>query len=270
MSDSLPEQVLDRRVAVTSVPNTRDLGGLPVDGGVFASGQVFRSSALGAVSEADARVLIDLGVSTVYDLRTEAERATEPDSLPGPARLVHLDVLADANLSVAALIGKLRNDTGALNELLGDGSIQQMLTESYRDFIRLPSAITAYREFFLGLADARREGAALFHCTAGKDRTGWAAASLLTLLGADEQTVRADYLQTNDDLLPAFAPLFESAAAKGVDPGLLQGVFGVQVSYLDAALEEIETHYGAVENYFADGLGLRGETIDALRERFVR
>ena len=265
----MPEPTLDRRVVLSTAPNMRDLGGLPVAGGVFASGQVFRSASLAELSDADRRAISDLGVGTVYDLRTEDERAAEPDRLPESTRLVHLDVLADGKLSVAAVIGKLRGAPGAVNELLGDGAVQQMLTESYRDFIRLLSALAAYRDLFLGLADPARDGAALFHCTAGKDRTGWAAASLLMLFGADEETVHADYLQTNDDLLPAFAPLIEAAAAQGVDPELLKAAFGVQASYLDATLEEIEARYGTLEGYFSRGLSLDDETLVALRERFV-
>lgn len=89
------------------------------------------------------------------------------------------------------------------------------------------------------------------------------------LFGADEETVHADYLQTNDDLLPAFAPLIEAAAAQGVDPELLKAAFGVQASYLDATLEEIEARYGTLEGYFSRGLSLDDETLVALRERFV-
>ena len=108
----MPEPTLDRRVVLSTAPNMRDLGGLPVAGGVFASGQVFRSASLAELSDADRRAISDLGVGTVYDLRTEDERAAEPDRLPESTRLVHLDVLADGKLSVAAVIGKLRGAPG--------------------------------------------------------------------------------------------------------------------------------------------------------------
>ena len=274
MPDSLPEsspsQPLDRRIALATAANMRDLGGLSVDGGVFTHGQVFRSASLASLSTDDGRHFTGLGIAMVYDLRTSEERDTQPDRLPESARLVILDVLADARESVAATIGKLRTAPDSMNELLEAGTIQQMLTESYRDFARLPSATAAYRELFTSLADPHREGAALFHCTAGKDRTGWAAAALLMLLGADKQTIHADYLQTNDDLLPTLEPLIMSAQAKGVDADLIRDAFGVRVSYLDATLEEIDARYGTIERYFSAGLGLSAQTIDAMRERFVR
>ncbi len=268
-SDSLPASTLDRRIVLETAVNMRDLGGLDVAGGVFTPGQLFRSASLSDLSPDDGQRLGGLGVTVVYDLRTSQERETQPDRLPTSVQLLTLDVLADASTSVAAMIGKLRTAPETMNELLAAGTMQQMLTESYRDFIRLPSALAAYRELFLGLADRRREGTALFHCTAGKDRTGWAAASLLMLLGADEATVHSDYLQTNDDLLPTMEPLIRSAQAKGVDPDLMRDAFRVRASYLDATLEEIVSRYGSIDSYFTAGLELSDATLAALRERFV-
>lgn len=268
----MPEQtepILDRRIPITSAANMRDLGGLPVSGGTFARRQVFRSASLANLNPSDGRLLSDLGVELVYDLRTEEECGAQPDRLPESAQLKILDVLADASASVAATIGRIRTAPDSMNEILSSGGIQQMLAESYRDFIRLPSATAAYRELYLSLADDSREGAALFHCTAGKDRTGWAAASLLMLLGASDETVHADYLQTNDDWLPTLEPLLVSASAKGVDPEMLREALGVQLSYLDAALEQLHERHSSVEDYFSDGLGLSAQTIDALRERFI-
>ncbi len=261
--------ILDRRVPLKTAANMRDLGGLPVSGGSFAPRQVFRSASLADLNHADGQVLSDLGVALVFDLRTEEERGAQPDQLPESAQLKILDVLADASSSVAATIGRIRTAPDSMNEILSSGGIQQMLVESYRDFIRLPSATAAYRELYLSLADDNREGAALFHCTAGKDRTGWAAASLLMLLGASEETIHADYLQTNEDWLPTLEPLIASARAKGVDPELLREALGVRLSYLDASLEQLHDSHSSVEDYFKTGLGLSTQTIDALRERFT-
>lgn len=265
----MTEQTLDRRIRLATAANMRDLGGLPVDGGVFAPGQVFRSATLANLNAADGQAFTKLGIAHVYDLRTAEEYGAQPDQLPESARLVNLDVLADATESVAATIGRLRTAPETMNDLLRAGELQKMLAESYRDFIRLPSAIAAYRELFLSLADPHREGAALFHCTAGKDRTGWAAAALLMLLGADEQTIHSDYLQTNEDFLPTLEPLIASAAAKGVDPDLMRDSFGVRVSYLEATLDELESRFGTVEDYFGTGLGLSAKSIEGLRERLV-
>ena len=80
---------------------------------------------------------------------------------------------------------------------MGGGKIEATFVKSYRDFVTLPSAKTAYRELFISLADQNKLPA-LFHCTTGKDRTGWAAAALLTLLDVPKKTVMEDYLRSND------------------------------------------------------------------------
>jgi protein-tyrosine phosphatase len=143
------------------------------------------------------------------------------------------------------------------------------MQDSYRNIVSLPSALSAYRSFYLDLIDPARTGAALFHCTTGKDRTGWAAASLLLLLGVAEDDVRADYLETNTDLLPSLQPILDAAAEKGVDTALLLAVLGVRSDYLDAALDEVRTRYGSIEGYAHDGLGLTPEELRMLHDRFV-
>ncbi|NLA65605.1 MAG: tyrosine-protein phosphatase [Leucobacter sp.] len=260
---------VDRRIHLRSASNFRDLGGLPVSGGHIRPREVFRSASLARLTDDEFGRLDELSITTVYDLRTEAERAAQPDRLPDTARAVGLDVLADGTGGVAHAIGRLRDEPLLVNELLKGGKVKEMLEQSYREFIELPSARHSYRTLFLDLADGEREGAALFHCTAGKDRTGWAAAALLLLLGADDSTVRSDYLQTNTDFLPTLKPLFESAAARGVDTDLLREAFSVQDSYLATSLEQVARTYGSIEDYFLRGLQIDAAAIDALRERFI-
>lgn len=259
----------DRRIDLPSAPNMRDLGGLPVATGTVRTGAVFRSASLARLSDDDQQGFEGLGIRTVYDLRTAGERASAPDRLPAAIPSIGLDVLADSPTAAAADINGILADPAMLAELLQGGRAERLLEDSYRDIVRLPSALASYRGFYLSLADPARPGAALFHCTTGKDRTGWAAASLLMLLGADEATVRADYLQTNADLLPALRPMLDGAAEKGVPAEALMPVLGVRESYLDAALDEVEAGFGDIDGYFRTGLGLDGSVVDGLRERLT-
>lgn len=262
-------QTLDRRIPLVSAPNMRDLGGLPAGRGVVRRGQVFRSASVGRLSGEDRQALADLGIATVYDLRTARERTREPDRLPASAREVPLDVLADDQDDTTTGLVIMSGDARRVADLLGDGRAEAIMEQSYRKFVRLDSAKNAYRAFFHGLADGSRDGGALFHCATGKDRTGWAAAVLLRLLGAGEDAVRADYLQTNTDLLPALQPVLDRAEADGVAPGLLLPILGVRQSYLDAADEEVEALFGSFDAYIGQGLGLDDAVIGALRTRFV-
>ncbi|MGW8812983.1 tyrosine-protein phosphatase [Gordonia terrae] len=260
---------IDRRVLLTSAPNFRDLGGITVAGGTVRSGQLYRSATLAQLSGDDLTAFTSLGIMTVYDLRTAAERDGALDRLPDTTRTVWLDVLAD-NAQNAAATGLLMTDPLAYAETITDGRGIAQMEEANRNFVSLPSALAAYRAFYLGLIDDQRTGSALFHCTTGKDRTGWAAASILLLLGAAEPDVRADYLETNIDLAPMTDPILTFAASKGVDPELIRPLLGVRESYFDAALDEMRTQFGTIDDYAQRGLGLTAEQLVMLRKRFTQ
>jgi protein-tyrosine phosphatase len=247
----------------------RDLGGIPVTGGVVRPGLLYRSASLAKLDGPDEIAFADLGITTVYDLRSAAERDGALDHLPGGTRTVWLDVVADAPDNVAASIPTLLTDPAALERTLGDGRADEYLADANRTFVSMPSALTAYRRFYLDLIDAQRTGAALFHCTTGKDRTGWAAASFLLLLGASDDDLRSDYLQTNTDLAPTLQPMLDALEAQGVNTALLQPILEVRDSYLDAALDEMRSRYGTIDAYARTGLGLTDQQIEALRSRFV-
>lgn len=257
-------------IPVASVPNLRDVGGYPAaDGATVRTGLVYRSTDLGGVTDTDLRALDALGLAAVYDLRTVAEREVRPDRVPTGAKEVPLDVLADRDPSAApAMMLKVLEDPVLARQLLGGDQAAGHLLDSYRDFVAMPSAVTAYRALYTDLAH-RADAAALIHCTTGKDRTGWAVAALLLLLGVDEERVVREYLLTNAQLLPALAPVFDRFRAAGGDPDLLLPLLGVRREYLQAALDEMRSRFGDVEGYFRRGLGLAGGDVDALRRRLL-
>jgi len=183
---------------------------------------------------------------------------------PTGAELVIADVLAGSTHAAPAQLLALLSDPKAAEEMLGGGKAAQIFEQGYREIVGLPSALASYRLFFGLVGDGSRRPL-LFHCTTGKDRTGWAAASTLLLLGVSEEDVLADYEFTNRDLLPALGPVFDRFAAAGGNPELLRPVLGVDARYLAAALDEMNTRFGSVEGYFSDGLGIDASGQDALR-----
>ncbi|MFB7845175.1 tyrosine-protein phosphatase [Microbacterium sp. NPDC056052] len=258
-----------RTVPIATAPNLRDLGGLPSTAGEVRRGRVYRSAALSSLTDADEQRFAALGIRTVYDLRTAEEATASRDRLPEGVDTVTLDVLADSSTSVAASLGQLAADPQAFAASLAGGRAQQLFEETYRDFVRLPSALRAYRAFYASLLDEDRHGGALFHCTTGKDRTGWAAATLLTLLGVSEDDVYDDYLQTNTDLLPALEPVLQRAETQGVDRDVLLPVLGVRESYLAAAFTQMREQFGSIQGYAREGLGLSTRDERRLRETFL-
>lgn len=260
-----------RAIPIATAPNLRGLGGLPVEDGTFRNGEVFRSAELIGLDDQSRAAVAQLGITTVFDLRTAAQQTNAPETLADGIRTIVLDVLADSSDDAAALGSstELFNDPAVAEQILGDGKAHELMIGSYKDIILLPSALSSYRAFLLELVDPARSGAVLFHCTTGKDRTGWAAALILSLLGASQDTIYGDYLLTNEDLAPATQPVLDHAAAAGVDPDLLRPVLGVDQSYLDTAFATLHATYGSLEGYLSQGLGLDQDVVSALRLRFV-
>lgn len=254
---------------IDTLPNLRDVGGhSTTDGRTVRTGVVFRSVDLGRLDATGIAQVSELGVRTVYDLRTAAERDARPDRLPSGIEEVTLDVFADAEHQAPAQLQQLLSDPEAARAFAEQGGIETQFTSAYRDLVRLPSARRSYAALFRGLTTAPQRPA-LFHCTTGKDRTGWAAAALLTFLGVEASIVLDDYLRTNTDLIPALRPLFDRFEAAGGDPRLLDPVLGVRTEYLDTAFSAVDEDYGSIEGYFTDGLGLDERTLEHLREALL-
>lgn len=259
----------DRALLLATLPNLRDLGGLPTrTGGRTVAGRLYRSMALDRVAGPDADVLEGLGVGLVIDLRTAAERSTYPDRLPAGARDLHLDVLADSANADPAQLEALFGNPGAADQALGGGRGRANMIAVYRDMVTLASAKDAYRQFFLALADPQ-PGATLFHCTTGKDRTGWAAAVTLLAVGVDWDTVMADYLQTNIQLQPVIGAVLGRYEQAGGDPEILRPIMTVDPDYLEAAAGQMKSEFGSLAGYLGRGLGLTGDQLQAVAEGLV-
>jgi protein-tyrosine phosphatase len=257
------------RVPAEGILNLRDVGGYPTtDGRRVRLGLLYRSTALDRATDADLRELARRGIRTIFDLRTAAEREAGPDRVPGGASSIELDVMADAPGASPARIAQLASQPQKANRLLGRADIAATFRQAYRGLVSLPSASASYRALFLRLAE---ESAlpALYHCTTGKDRTGWATAALLLLLGVPEPAVYDDYLLSNEYLLRGLQPVLDRFAEQGGDPALLKPVLGVEAEYLRAALEEVARSHGTIERYFADGLGLDAAARQRLRDAFL-
>lgn len=259
-------------IDIPGAANVRDLGGWAIkSGGTVRRGQVYRSTELHDLSPDGLTRLSSLGLRTVFDLRTVDERDAKPDRLPTGVADVPLDVLADdpSNLTAGATgLPKLLADPTRLDALMSGTSFTDIFAEAYRGVVVLPSALHSYRTMYQHIADPAQRPA-LFHCTTGKDRTGWGAAALLTLLGVDHTDVMTDYLLTNTEILPLTQPLYDEFAHAGGDPAMLRPALGVDPTYLETAFNEMESRFGTIDRYFSEGLGLDGTTIERLHSGLV-
>jgi protein-tyrosine phosphatase len=179
-----------------------------------------------------------------------------------------MDVLADADQAGLAQLNNLMKDPKAANAALGGGKAEAIFEASYRQLVSLSSAKKSYRKLFLTLGD-QKQLPALFHCTGGKDRTGWAAAAFLTLLGVPRETVMEDYLRSNDYILPMNQKVIDAFVEAGGDPSIPPAIQGAKKEYLEAAFDEVETKYGTIEKYFSQGLGIDATQQQAFRDLYL-
>jgi protein-tyrosine phosphatase len=243
-----PLVLADRSLHLASAPNFRDVGGYrTVDGRWVRMGVLYRSDQLDRLSDADAAKLSRLGVRTVVDLRTDAERASGPDRLPSGATPVVADVLAGTN-TPTDMAGMLANPADPATTM----------RDLERTMVEAPGAQSAYRSL---LTEVRRPDQLplVFHCTAGKDRTGWAAATLLTALGVPSDQVLGDYLDSNVYALPKYAPMLASMPA--AQAARAHTLLEVRPEYLRAGLDDVAARYGSMDDYTTKVLGVPREAL---------
>ena len=257
-----PLVIADRALHLPSIANLRDIGGYrTTDGHWVKMGLLYRSDQLDRVKDADLTAMERLDLRTIVDLRTQSERAREPDRLPRGSQPLVLDVAGDGD-------GSLGGDMRKAMDAIAAGQGAALLTAANRDFVSLGSA----RRSYAALLDRLRGAPLLYHCTAGKDRTGWASAVILTLLGVPRETVMADYLASNVFLERKNAATLEALAQSQspIAPASLMPVLTVRADYLNAAFDEVEKRYGSFDGYIRDGLGLSAEDVEALRALYLQ
>jgi protein-tyrosine phosphatase len=259
-----------RSLGLVGAPNARDLGGLvSADGRTVRSGLIFRAPALGRLTDADVAALRRLGLTDLLDLRHGSEiEIAPPDRLPAGPQVAHIPIFDPAHpvftYVSAVLLGR---DLDRHAQLAIEGTPAAMLA-IYRWFVTAPLARAAFGTAMRRIAAA--SGPLLFHCSAGKDRTGWLSAVLLTALGVDRATVMADYMLTNEVTAGDMEKVLDALnARRGVPAEVMRPLLDVTPDYLDAAFTQVEAEYGTLDAYLRDGLGLHGDELAALRARLL-
>ncbi|WP_353943157.1 tyrosine-protein phosphatase [Streptomyces sp. HUAS MG91] len=245
-------RLADRLVKLDGAVNFRDAGGYrTTDGHWVKMGEIYRSDALDKLTGADLAKLKRLGIDTDFDLRMASERSAAPDRVPSGTSYVVADVLAG-------------QDTGTTLPTTEAAAVA-MMTEGEKFMVSGASAKSAYQKVFGGIADG---DSVLFHCTAGKDRTGWANAALLTALGVPRETVMADYLASNDYRAEANAAALASMPPEQAK--VYKPLLDVRAEYLNSGFDEVRKTFGSFDAYERQGLGLsKSELRDLKRDLLV-
>lgn len=243
--------IADRLVRLQGTTNFRDAGGYATaDGGWVEMGRVYRSDALDNLTDADLAELTRLGITTDIDLRTEGERTSAPDSLWDGVDYVVADVLGStANFTVTSADASVALMQGAERQMVSSDAARQAYTQVF-DLI------------------AQRKGAVVYHCSAGKDRTGWASATLLLMLGVPRDTVLTDYLLSNtyrDNYNTQVLGSLPASYAAAYAP-LLE----VRESYLQAGYDEVSAVFGTEQAYLRDGIDVSRADLARIRAKLLR
>jgi protein-tyrosine phosphatase len=264
--DESPRHAPPRLLA--AAPNFRDIGGLRgAGGGVVRRRQVYRSGALDQLLDEDLARLASFGLGLCCDLRTAAERQQSPSRWPPGAapRLLELEFASDIRaLSPERML--------ALIQAPGADKARQLMLGLYCGMPITCAPLLA--RLLPELADAPDALPVVIHCTAGKDRTGFVVAVLLSVLGVAEADIRADYLHSNHSAgelrrNAKVQVLLEQLLGAKPDPHAVQALTSALPDYLDAALGEVRRAHGSVERYLAAASGVDAGLQERLRRRLL-
>jgi protein-tyrosine phosphatase len=240
-----------RHLNLAGASNFRDLGGYPAsEGRKVRWRQIFRSNHLGHVTEADIRVLRGLGLKSAFDFRGMEERA---------AAMCALEEIAVHSLPIEPTVQATLRARRANGVPLSSTDALEVMRDSYRNYVR--QSTSSYRALFTHLIEDRAP--LVIHCTAGKDRTGFACALILHALGVPDEIVAEDYLLTNRFYRR------DPAASSDLPEDVRQVLASVETSFLAAAFDAIGAEYGDLETYFSDGLGLGARERARLEARYL-
>ncbi len=249
--------------------NFRDLGGYKTtDGKTVKWGKLYRSGVLAGLTEQDYQLIEGLNIETVVDFRTNSERSSEQTHWQAsPVEMITKDYEMEG---MDAIVQVLRDPE--LNRAKLEGFMANMY----------PHILDDQKQNYTAMFDrmVNKDGGLLFHCTAGKDRTGISAALILTALGVDRQTVINDYLATNiyldptalqpkdsGNVNPEHAAMMKFFASLPQD--MVQPLMGVTQPLIEAAIDAMEAKHGSVLEYIKQELDVSDEDIAELRAKYL-
>lgn len=275
LENTIDTTAFPQSIGLTGIVNARELGGyISEDGRKVKRGVLLRTGALSGMTEADRTCLMEqYHLTDVIDFRTSFECAAAPDPVMDPVAYHPIRILDEQGSQTAGMAAAATGEGFPLEKLveyIKSGKVHP--EDMYVDIVQSAASKEGYRKFFECLLE-HKEGALLWHCSAGKDRTGLGAAFLLTILGVNRQTVLEDYSLTNvyfQDILKKMEIQLASFGLTEAEMEVMRAIAGgVNPAYLEKALDTIEEQYGSLEWYLEKELGITEEKRLKLQEMYL-
>lgn len=248
------EQLIDK----TGVVNFRDIGGYYTkEGKQVRHGMFYRSAPLMNLTLQQQDYLDSLQIKTIFDLRSTMEVKGNEDYIPKGASYVHASGIQD--MEADKMKGNF--DFAQLLKQADAKMLKGFIENIYKE---LPIQNPAYRSMMQVIM--AQETPLLFHCSAGKDRTGFAAALILLILGVDEETVMYDYLLSNELRKEANHEVFQNVQKQQSD---MEALMLVNPYYLTLSFEKIKEVYGTFDNYILQEFDIDETKRKLLKERYL-
>ncbi|WCT14624.1 tyrosine-protein phosphatase [Mucilaginibacter jinjuensis] len=247
-----------RHIVLQGAANFRDLGGYKTkDGREVKWGKVYRSADISKLTDADLQVLKDKHIATDVDFRGHQESAAAPDRMNPNTDYILCPAGSDSlnNSMMKGMMGHKAN---------GDSLITSF-------YINTKYLKDRYKPFFDKLINLPDDQSLLFHCTAGKDRTGIGAALFLYSLGVPYNTIVDDYTATNyyrkDENVKAIAGMTKMM---NINPDAAKAMMSAKKEYLDATFAAIKQQYGSVDNFLRTQIGLTNQDYKTLKAKYLQ
>ncbi len=216
--------------------NFRDLGGIKnSEGRSVKWGKLFRADELSNLTEDDVKYLSSIPITSVIDFRAQNEARRSPDKLPDTVQFAYPITITPGNLSSEGIQANLLKT-----------NIDSHMKHMNRLLVSDPACVRAFRIFF-AIVQNNLSAPLIFHCSAGKDRAGMAAALVLFALGVDEATVMEDYLMSKvylSDKYDAFIARYPRA----------ESIFTVKRMFLQAGINQMKRDYGSIQDFLTKEL----------------
>ena len=259
----------NRLLPITKGYNFRDLGGYQTTSGKKVKWRrLLRSGKLADLDSQDLMILTDFNLVADIDLRSPAEVKTDPDHYPSQTKYYFNPIFdTDKTRSSKGLAGY-----GPKADVEPNVGYHHM-KNVYHEMITFPSGQAAFKKLFEIALSLNDDESLIFHCTAGKDRTGVSAALLLATLGVPKATIQADYLLSNQTTKTIIDKMVQQIKASGRNDFFLQNfraVAGVNLDYLNEAFNTIDNQCGGLEEFLTTTLGLSRTDLQDFRVKFTQ